>query len=62
MITAASVRNLNVGTQRSISKRSTRKMMGETNKKKPFRTRANGYRIEWVWEGDMMVSKRVRKG
>lgn len=51
-----------MGTQRNISKKDTRQMLDNTKQKsKPFRTRVNGYRNEWVWEGDMMVVKRVRK-
>lgn len=48
--------------QKRIQSNKSRKMMGETTVKKPFRTRANKQRIEWVWKDDMMVPIRVRKG
>lgn len=51
-----------MGTQVNVSKKQVRKMMGESHKSKPFRTRANGMRVEWVWEGDELVVKNVRKG
>lgn len=51
-----------MGNQKAISKRATRQMVGKQHKSKPFRTRVDDSRIEWVWENDMMVPKRVRKG